>query len=288
MLERLRVMYSRFLVKGMPAKPEITLDIADDLANSGMLEIRDPWALYRLSQTDQYCHFTCQSLATDEFEVVGFCEPMVLVQSALLRTVAMAAADRWFFHAGVVALDGLAVLLAAGSRMGKTTLTLKLAKMGCGFLSDEIACVSRQDGHVDPFPRAVNVREETARLLGLSLDGACVPSGTGADGDEFAVDAEAIPGVKVSERCEPGYLIILRGFGDAPRLEPLSKVRALFDLVCSGVAPVPDPSNSLLDLAPLLEDMACYTLVIGDLDETARILLDLPSRGDRAQAEACQ
>jgi hypothetical protein len=286
MLERLRVMYGRFLCKGAAIEPEITLDIADDLANSGVLEIRDPWSLYRLSQTDQYCHFTWQTLATGEFETVGFCEPMILVQNALLQTVAMATADHYFFHAGVLALDGLAVLLAAGSGMGKTTLTLKLAKKGCGFLSDEIACIRKSNRLVDPFPRAVNVREETARLLGLPLDAAYVPSGTGANGQEFAVDAEAISGVKVSEPCEPGYLIFLRGFGDAPRLEPLSKVRALFELVSSARLPVPDPPSSVLDLAPLVEGMACYTLVIGDLDETARLVMDLPSQGAWRQTEA--
>jgi len=288
MLERLRLMYSRFVLEGTRSEPDVALDIADDLATSGALEIRDPWWLYRLSQTDQHSHFTCQSLATDEFEAVGFCQPMVLVQNALLQTVAMAAAERYFFHAGALALDGRALLLAAGSRMGKTTLTLRMAMMGCGLLSDEIACIRKLDRVVDPFPRAVNVREETARLLGLSLDEMYIPSGTGADGREFTIDAEAIPGVEVSEPCEPAYLIFLKGFGDAARLQPLSKVRALFDLVSLGVAPVSDPSSLLFDLASLVEDMACYTLVIGDLDETARLLSELPARAAGAQAEAPQ
>jgi len=285
-LDRLRLMYRRFLVNGTGAAPEFTVDIADDLSGSGTLEIRDPWWSYRMSRTEQQCHYSCQSVATGEFDGFGFCEPMVLVQNALLQTVAMMASDRLLVHAGAVELGGRAAVLAAQPRMGKTTMALRLATMGCRLLSDEVACLSRHGRRVDPFPRAVNVRERALGMLGLPRDGTYVPTGAGAEGEEFAIDAEQLPGVRFSEGCEAGYLIFLRGFGDAPCLEPLSKGRALFHLADFCIGPAPEPSSFLFELAPLVEETACYTLVIGGLDETARLLMEMALQAADGRGEA--
>lgn len=130
-LDRLRLMYRRFLDDGGEAAPEFTVDIADDLAGAGTLEIRDPWWLYRMSRTQQQCHFSCQNLATGEFDGFGFCEPLILVQNALLQSVATMATDRLLVHAGAVELGGRAAVLAAQPRMGKTTMALRLAAAGC-------------------------------------------------------------------------------------------------------------------------------------------------------------
>ena len=286
MFDRLRLMYRRFLADGAGREPDLALEIMDDFDQSGALEIKDPWLLYRMSRTGQQCHFSCQNVETGQFEFLGFCEPEILVQNAVLHTVAKACPDHVLVHAGAVELGGRALVFPAEPRMGKTTMVLRLATMGCGLLSDEVACFSRDSGRVDPFPRAVNVREDGMRMLGLAQDGPFVSSGTGAEGAEYAIDAEEMPGVRLSEGCEAGYLVFLRGFGDAPKLEVLSKGRALFRLADSCIGLIAEPASFLYGLAPLVEQMACYTLVIGDLDETVQLLMDLPSRTGGSRAEA--
>lgn len=64
-----------------------------------------------------------------------------------------------YVHAGVIELDGYAVVFPGRSFAGKTTLVLELLKMGVGFLSDEYAIIDPR-GRVHPFPRPLSVRLE--------------------------------------------------------------------------------------------------------------------------------
>ena len=76
--------------------------------------------------------------------------------------VAEHAADRIFVHAGVVAIDGRALLLPGRSTCGKTTLTAALLAAGAAYGSDEYAVLS-QDGRVHPYPRPLEIRNGAGR-----------------------------------------------------------------------------------------------------------------------------
>lgn len=75
------------------------------------------------------------------------------LQSALAH-----AADGWtFVHAGVVEIDGRALLLPARSGAGKSTLVAALLKAGARYGSDEFAVIDRS-GHVHPYSRRLALR----------------------------------------------------------------------------------------------------------------------------------
>jgi hypothetical protein len=76
--------------------------------------------------------------------------------------VAEHAADRIFVHAGVVAIDGRAVLLPGRSMYGKTTLTAALLRAGACYGSDEYAVLS-PDGRVHPYARRLQIRNGVGR-----------------------------------------------------------------------------------------------------------------------------
>lgn len=65
--------------------------------------------------------------------------------------------DCVFIHAGVVEIDGVAVLLPGRSFVGKSTLVAELLRSGASYLSDEYAVLSK-DGLVLPFPRRLSLR----------------------------------------------------------------------------------------------------------------------------------
>lgn len=77
---------------------------------------------------------------------------------ALFHPLARDVTDYLIVHAGVVRIRDRTILLAAPSRIGKTTLTVALALRGAAFLSDEAAPISRDSHVVAAFPRAVGLR----------------------------------------------------------------------------------------------------------------------------------
>jgi hypothetical protein len=76
--------------------------------------------------------------------------------------VAEHAVDRVFVHAGMVAIDGRALLLPGRSGCGKTTLTAALLAAGAAYGSDEYAVLG-PDGRVHPYPRPLEVRDGAVR-----------------------------------------------------------------------------------------------------------------------------
>ncbi|KAB7743347.1 hypothetical protein GA707_14715 [Nostocoides sp. F2B08] len=66
-------------------------------------------------------------------------------------------------HAGSVALDGRAIVIAGVSHAGKSTLSGWLVAHGWGFLTDEVSRLeqSGEGWRVHPFPRPIGVRRPT-------------------------------------------------------------------------------------------------------------------------------
>lgn len=71
--------------------------------------------------------------------------------------VAEFATPHLFVHAGVVAVDGRAIIIPGRSFAGKSTLVTSLAKAGATYYSDEYAVLDDQ-GRVIPYPRRVSLR----------------------------------------------------------------------------------------------------------------------------------
>lgn len=71
--------------------------------------------------------------------------------------VAEHARDVVFLHAGVVALDGAAVLLPGTTHAGKSDLTAALLRAGASYGSDEYAVLT-PDGLLHAYPRRLTLR----------------------------------------------------------------------------------------------------------------------------------
>lgn len=84
------------------------------------------------------------------------------LDGAIRTAIALAAPGLVFVHAGVVAVDGRAIVLPGRSMAGKTTLTAALVRAGATYLSDEYAPLDA-DGLVHPYPRRLSVRGPAGR-----------------------------------------------------------------------------------------------------------------------------
>ena len=63
-----------------------------------------------------------------------------------------------FVHAGVVAVDGRALLLPGGSFTGKTTLVAALLRAGAQYGSDEYAVLDEAGLVLPAYPRPLSIR----------------------------------------------------------------------------------------------------------------------------------
>ena len=65
--------------------------------------------------------------------------------------------DFLFLHAGAVAGGGRRVILPAAPETGKSTLVASLLRLGCEYLSDELAPIDPVTAGVYPFPKHIAV-----------------------------------------------------------------------------------------------------------------------------------
>ena len=69
------------------------------------------------------------------------------------------------FHAGAVARDGRAILVAGQSGRGKSTLTGALVRRGWSYLTDEVTVVRLEDHRILPYPKALDLDDGSRKLL---------------------------------------------------------------------------------------------------------------------------
>lgn len=89
----------------------------------------------------------------------GHPSPVSCALQLVLRAIFAEIEDFIVLHAGVVAKEDKAVILAGPRGIGKTTLVLKLLECGFQFLSDDFCPVHKHTRHVHPFPRSVWVAD---------------------------------------------------------------------------------------------------------------------------------
>jgi hypothetical protein len=123
------------------------------------------------------------------------------LQSALGRL-----ASGWtFVHAGVVAIDGRALLLPARSSAGKTTLVAALLRAGASYGSDELAVLDPA-GHVHPYARQLARRTPDRFLPAAQLGGSIMTGRTAVSAIVFT--EFRLPEAPQLHRLSPGITIL--------------------------------------------------------------------------------
>ncbi|REJ78504.1 MAG: hypothetical protein DWQ47_03360 [Acidobacteria bacterium] len=79
------------------------------------------------------------------------------IESMVRNKIAEYAVGKVFLHAGVVSIDGEALVIPGRSRTGKSTLVNALLNHGAVYYSDEYAVIDK-DGEIHPFAKPISLR----------------------------------------------------------------------------------------------------------------------------------
>ena len=192
---------------------------------------------------------------------------------ALDDLAATGAGEALTFHAGAVARDGRAVLIAGSSGKGKSTLTAALVQRGWSYLTDEVAVVRLEDHRILPYPKALDLDEGSRKLLRIRQ----------ATVDLGARKQKVLPTVlgRVSRGATPVLVVLLDGTesrpvrGRAP-LERLTPSEALVALIAATYERSIDGPERFQALAAL-----CVQVPVVRMDRArlARLRSDRGGRG---------
>jgi hypothetical protein len=133
-----------------------------------------------------------------------------IVAARLLEAVGNRVDTHDLFHGAALSRGGRGLILSGESGFGKSVLTLSLVRRGWKFLSDEIAVVDANGPQLSPFPKAIEIRTEAARLVGLTSEQEVRRSG------KFLQDPDVLfPGC-LSQPCPLEAVVFLAAQEDQP------------------------------------------------------------------------
>jgi hypothetical protein len=178
-------------------------------------------------------------------------------------------------HAGVVAFEEGAVILAGPSGHGKSTLTLALVRAGGALLTDEMAVIATDDRTILPFPRGLHVRPDT---LAMFPELAFVERRERYDlggGSEWSIGARDLAAAYHTGLGGPTRLAGVVVLSDVPdpgrpmELTPLSPAVTALDLLRGTPAGATDFAGTMRRLGTITAGARCARLRMGPLDASA-------------------
>ena len=187
---------------------------------------------------------------------------------------------RLLLHAGVVELDGRAIVMPALPGTGKSTLTAALAASGARLLSDEFGVVDLDRGILHPLVRPISLKNASIDVIGAFAPSASIgPRFAGTRKGTVAYlapDARsyrerrtpAVPGLVLFPRYQPGADV---------RVEPLSKARAFAKLAVNSFNYEMLGPDGFDAVGKLLEASLVVRMSCGELPDAIDAIRDLVS-----------
>lgn len=180
-------------------------------------------------------------------------------------------------HAGAVANEAGAIVIAGRSGQGKTTLVLGLLSRGFTLLSDELALVDPTSRRIMAYRRSVHVRPGTIALIPDLAVLEDRPRAELGGGSEWAVRPEEISSIlgggqaELPEAADVGAVLVLDGTpaaNRAPLLAEISPAIAALELLRGTWAASVDFGGTLGAISEAIAGVPCARLTVGDLDAT--------------------
>jgi hypothetical protein len=209
-------------------------------------------------------------------------QPLVALFDAIVGGLiaALSEAGILAIHAGVVARDGRAILIAGRSGRGKTTLVLGLLRRGLALLSDELALIGPDDRTILAYPRGLHVRRQALELfpeLGFLADIAPLELGGGSEWAVGPAGLEQAFGTTVAASSALAAIILLDGDPEAagaPDLSPVPGAIGTMELLRGTPAAAWDFDGVLARLPRIVTGVPCARLRSARLDDTVDAVLD--------------
>lgn len=229
----------------------------------------------------------CYELFQDGESIQRVSTPGSMLDWVILDTTrrAVEGADRYVaVHAGVVSLDGRAVLMPAPPDSGKTTLVAGLTRAGFQFMGDEVALIEPGTAFVHPFLRPLLIEPSSMAVLsGLVSDLPAIYERF--RGVRFHVAAEDLRTGATGSPCPVGYVVFpAYRAGSETRLHSISRAEAVIRIADQMFNRPEMGTLGIRSLAAVVGGAQCFELPIGDLGDAIREVRGLfepstPSKG---------
>ncbi len=200
-------------------------------------------------------------------EDVAFLADAVATTTAFTRMP-----DTLTLHAAAIRSANGAFAIVGDSNAGKTTTAVACGLSGFEVYSDEFCVVS--NGCVRPFPRSLSLRPggmavlQRLKTVPPPLREALRLHKGGWPNVRFD---DLFGGVPADERAPLRAIFLLGGRAEHPSIEPVAPA-ALLPAAARYAKSARPGLERTADVLLLLRSLACYTLVVGDPNETVRAI----------------
>jgi hypothetical protein len=175
--------------------------------------------------------------------------------------------DLYFVHAAVLELDGRAFMLVGESGAGKSTTAWALLHHGFGYLSDELAPVNLRSLTVQPYLRALCLKDEPPAPYDL-------PASALWTSRSIHISTRDLPGRVWRESLALEGTFFLRYDADArvPSVRPMTSAEGTVHLYASTLNALAHEADGLDGAIRIAAARPCFELVSADLTLTAELV----------------
>ncbi|HXH82323.1 MAG TPA: hypothetical protein VNN07_05270 [Candidatus Tectomicrobia bacterium] len=193
-------------------------------------------------------------------------ELLLQLDQDLLVQLQRVRADLFFVHAAALAIDDRAIMLVAPSGGGKSTMAWALAHHGMHYLSDELAPLELAPLSVQPYPRALTLKDAPPNPYPLPLDTIATSRGFHVPPSRFADVARAPTPLAA-------IVFLHRGAGVArPAVCRLTAAQAGARLYANALNALAHPNEGIDAALNVVRRTPCFALVTAELDATCAVL----------------
>lgn len=208
----------------------------------------------------------------DPFKPLPADQALPLVEWGLNYAIAGLAHQYLIVHAAAIEKNGRVAILPGAPGSGKSTLAAGLVHRGWRLLSDELALIRRDDGHVVPLARPINLKNASIDVLKAFAPQA-VFSDAVADTVKGTVALMRAPEdslARVDDVAPIGWFVFPRWCAGTPaQFTPFSKAGSLIEIGHHAMNYSLHGAQGFALLSEILEKGSCYRFVYGDLNEAA-------------------
>lgn len=219
----------------------------------------------------------------DDFIPLPASMGMVSLEMGLNWQVASACKQYLMFHAGVVAKDGVGLIMPAMSGSGKSTLAAGLSYKGWQLHSDEFGLLDLQTDELVPYPRAVSLKNESIAVM---------KEWVGRENENpfshFTPEFEGTPKGTICYLRPPEHSIaqmhkrtranvVILPIFDAtakPEIRPITKTMAFFRLVMSSANYSDIGVDAFHSISKIIENSAVCEIIYPSLDDAVKLVED--------------
>ena len=183
-------------------------------------------------------------------------------------------------HAAVLERGGRALIMPAPSGSGKSTLCAALALSGWRLLSDELALLSPEHGHVVSLPRPISLKNESIEAVRSSFPEAVFGRTVHETmkGSVVHVRPPADSVQRAAQSAVPAWVIAPRFLADADAsLEAMPKARAMMCLVDNAFNYNVHGRAGFAALSTLVDRADCYRFTYSRLQDAVKVFEGLES-----------